>query len=126
MYFSLFKFQGDFLIKKEQNLHCKIYFQKKQLLWEFNDEILKINVVTSPTSRTRPNSPKKRPLKRKIETKFSDILSIDLVGEDNDIQMIIQTNVQLTLLKERTPIAHKNTQWAKSTEDFTSEKKLIC
>jgi hypothetical protein len=95
--------QGSFLVDSNSALISKIYFQKKQFIWEYTDN---------------SNSDDKQK-KRRIEVKFGDISSISVQAKEGQAgNIIICTNKSISLYKEKQNAPGKNTQWDK-TEDFT-------
>lgn len=95
--------QGSFLVDANSALISKIYFQKKQFIWEYTDN----------------NNSDDKQKKRRIEVKFGDITSISVQAKEGQAgNIIICTNKQISLYKEKQNAPGKNTQWDK-TEDFT-------
>lgn len=94
---------GQFIVDSSSSLISKIYFQKKQFIWEYTDN--------------SPNEDKQK--KRRIEVKFGDIISISVHAKEGQTgNIIIVTNKSLSLYKEKQNAPGKNTQWDKA-EDFT-------
>ena len=95
--------QGSFLVDSNSALISKIYFQKKQFIWEYTDN-------SSSDDKQR---------KRRIEVKFGDVTSISVQAKEGQAgNIIICTNKQISLYKEKQNAPGKNTQWDK-TDDFT-------
>lgn len=94
---------GQFIIDNSSVLISKIYFQKKQFIWEYTDN----------------NSIDDKQKKRRIELKFGDIINISVQAKEGQSgSIIIMTNKPLSLYKEKQNAPGKNTQWDKS-DDFT-------
>lgn len=94
--------QGSFIIDSSSALISKIYFQKKQFIWEYTD-----------------SNPEDKQRKRRIEVKFGEITSISVQAKEGQTgNIIICTNKPISLYREKQNAPGKNTQWDKS-EDFT-------
>ncbi|OMJ87894.1 hypothetical protein SteCoe_10306 [Stentor coeruleus] len=94
---------GNFLVDSNSALIAKIYFQKKQFIWEYTDN--------------SNNEDKQK--KRRIEMKFGDITNISVNAKEGQTgNIIITTNKPVSLYKEKQNAPGKNTQWDKA-EDFT-------
>lgn len=95
---------GAFKVESPDALIAKIYFKKKQFVWEFPDT----NTIDLDKQR-----------KKRIELRFSDVTSMMVQArEGHSGVMAIYTNKPLALYKEKHNAPGKNTQWDKS-EDFT-------
>ena len=94
---------GQFIVDSSSALISKIYFQKKQFIWEYTD-----NAVSEDKQK-----------KRRIEVKFGDIVLISVHAKEGQAgNIMITTNKPLTLYREKQNAPGKNTQWDKA-EDFT-------
>lgn len=95
--------QGNFIVDSSSALISKIYFQKKQFIWEYTDN----------------SNPEDKQRKRRIEVKFGEITSISVQAKEGQTgNIIISTNKPISLYREKQNAPGKNTQWDKS-EDFT-------
>jgi hypothetical protein len=63
--------QGNYLIDASSTLIAKIYFKKKQFVWEFVD--------------VRSTDPSEKNKKKRIEVKFGDIISMILVAKEGQM-----------------------------------------
>lgn len=99
--------QGDYVIEGIDTLTSKIYFQKKQFVWEFVDS------QATDLDKQR---------KKRIEVKFGDVTSIAVNAREGHAGSLticnhnLVTNKPLSLYREKQNAPGKNTQWDKSEE----------
>ena len=92
---SIHGVSGQFIVDSTAALISKIYFQKKQFIWEYTDN-------TSSEDKQK---------KRRIEVKFGDIVSISVHAKEGQTgNIIITTNKPISLNKEKQNAPGKNTQ----------------